>query len=115
MTGPNEKEGSFYLSLSGFEIYGSIVGVVEESITQKVVEEERTIELERHEARKMARRMHPGVRVMRGVDWKWGNQDGFPEKGQGTVRGTLRTGWVDVEWDSGACGTPTPRFDGPSR
>lgn len=111
MTGPNEKEGSHYLSLSGFEVYGEVVGVVEEAVAEAAGEEERALKVERHEARRMARRMHPGVRVARGVDWKWGNQDGG-ETGRGTVRGTLRTGWVDVEWDTGASNSYRMGADG---
>jgi hypothetical protein len=41
-----------------------------------------------------------GMRVMRGPDWKWGDQDG----GMGSI-GTVTDkksddGWVSVKWDS---------------
>eukprot|EP00036_Acanthoecidae_sp_10tr_P012628 CAMPEP_0206295484 /NCGR_PEP_ID=MMETSP0106_2-20121207/5189_1 /ASSEMBLY_ACC=CAM_ASM_000206 /TAXON_ID=81532 /ORGANISM="Acanthoeca-like sp., Strain 10tr" /LENGTH=2416 /DNA_ID=CAMNT_0053726137 /DNA_START=1 /DNA_END=7251 /DNA_ORIENTATION=- len=109
ITGPNEKNGSHFLSLSGFEVYGEVIGVVEEPLAEVV--KVRTVKGERQVARQMARRMLPGVRVARGVDWKWQNQDGG-EKGRGTVTGTLRTGWVDVEWDTGATNSYRMGADG---
>ena len=39
-----------------------------------------------------------GDRVVRGVDWKWENQDGG-EGSKGTVVGVKKTGWVNVKWD----------------
>ncbi len=41
-----------------------------------------------------------GVRVVRGVDWKWRDQDGSPP-GCGIVSGELRNGWIEVQWDHG--------------
>lgn len=41
-----------------------------------------------------------GARVVRGVDWKWRDQDGSPP-GVGTVTGELRNGWIEVQWDHG--------------
>mmetsp|Transcript_15791 Transcript_15791/g.53583 ORF Transcript_15791/g.53583 Transcript_15791/m.53583 type:complete len:142 (+) Transcript_15791:387-812(+) len=48
-------------------------------------------------------RIHCGDRVRRGIDWKWGDQDG----GRGRL-GTVvalapsgKTGWYKVQWDSG--------------
>ena len=35
--------------------------------------------------------MVPGARVMRGMDWKWRDQDGSPP-GEGTVTGELHNG-----------------------
>ena len=35
--------------------------------------------------------MVPGARVMRGMDWKWRDQDGNPP-GEGTVTGELHNG-----------------------
>ncbi|XP_034721156.1 E3 ubiquitin-protein ligase HECTD1-like [Etheostoma cragini] len=42
----------------------------------------------------------PGARVVRGIDWKWRDQDGNPS-GEGTVTGEAHNGWIDVTWDSG--------------
>lgn len=35
--------------------------------------------------------MVPGARVIRGLDWKWRDQDGSPQ-GEGTVTGDLHNG-----------------------
>ncbi|XP_073987726.1 E3 ubiquitin-protein ligase HERC2 isoform X1 [Rhodnius prolixus] len=43
-----------------------------------------------------------GTRVVRGPDWKWGDQDG-PPPGEGRVIGELgEDGWIRVQWDNGA-------------
>uniref|UniRef100_A0A8D0EVZ2 MIB/HERC2 domain-containing protein n=1 Tax=Strix occidentalis caurina TaxID=311401 RepID=A0A8D0EVZ2_STROC len=40
--------------------------------------------------------------VVRGVDWKWGDQDG-PAPGLGRVIGELgEDGWIRVQWDTGS-------------
>ena len=45
--------------------------------------------------------MKVGVRVKRGMDWKWGDQDG-PQPGEGQVIGQLGDdGWIRVHWDNG--------------
>ncbi|OXU31335.1 hypothetical protein TSAR_012680, partial [Trichomalopsis sarcophagae] len=50
----------------------------------------------------LAALMKIGTRVVRGVDWKWGEQDG-PPPGEGTVIGELGDdGWIRVKWDNGA-------------
>ncbi|CAH1268468.1 HERC2 [Branchiostoma lanceolatum] len=50
----------------------------------------------------LAALMKPGVRVVRGVDWKWGDQDG-PPPGEGRVIGDLgEDGWIRVQWDTGS-------------
>ena len=37
------------------------------------------------------KQMVPGARVVRGIDWKWRDQDGNPP-GEGTVTGELHNG-----------------------
>ena len=37
------------------------------------------------------RQIAPGARVMRGMDWKWRDQDGAPP-GEGTITGELHNG-----------------------
>ncbi|XP_044756400.1 E3 ubiquitin-protein ligase HERC2 [Coccinella septempunctata] len=45
--------------------------------------------------------MKLGTKVIRGADWKWGDQDGNPP-GEGRVVGELGDdGWVRVEWANG--------------
>lgn len=44
--------------------------------------------------------MKTGVRVRRGIDWKWGDQD--EPVGLGTLISDVgEDGWVRVHWDSG--------------
>ncbi|KAB1279055.1 E3 ubiquitin-protein ligase HERC2 [Camelus dromedarius] len=50
----------------------------------------------------LAAMMKIGTRVMRGVDWKWGDQD-RPPPGLGCVIGELgEDGWIMVQWDTGS-------------
>uniref|UniRef100_A0A8C6IVD5 HECT-type E3 ubiquitin transferase n=1 Tax=Melopsittacus undulatus TaxID=13146 RepID=A0A8C6IVD5_MELUD len=50
----------------------------------------------------LAAMMKIGTRVVRGVDWKWGDQDG-PTPGLGRVIGELgEDGWIRVQWDTGS-------------
>ena len=50
----------------------------------------------------LAQLMKVGTRVMRGVDWKWGDQDG-PPPSLGNVIGELgEDGWIRVQWDTGS-------------
>ncbi|XP_012936715.1 E3 ubiquitin-protein ligase HERC2 [Aplysia californica] len=50
----------------------------------------------------LAAMMKVGTRVMRGVDWKWGDQDG-PPPSLGNVIGELgEDGWIRVQWDTGS-------------
>ncbi|XP_012287916.1 E3 ubiquitin-protein ligase HERC2 [Orussus abietinus] len=49
----------------------------------------------------LAALMKIGTRVVRGADWKWGDQDGSPP-GEGSVIGELgEDGWIRVQWDNG--------------
>ena len=41
------------------------------------------------------------LRVIRGKDWKWGDQD---VNGEGTVTKEFRSGWWLVDWDNGDSG-----------
>ena len=46
--------------------------------------------------------MKVGAKVMRGADWKWGDQDGGA-LGVGRVIGELgEDGWVRVQWETGS-------------
>ena len=52
--------------------------------------------------RELAAMMKVGAKVMRGVDWKWGDQDGGA-LGVGRVIGELgEDGWVRVQWETGS-------------
>ncbi|XP_052077229.1 E3 ubiquitin-protein ligase HERC2-like isoform X2 [Mytilus californianus] len=50
----------------------------------------------------LAAMMKIGTRVVRGVDWKWGDQDG-PAPSMGRVIGELgEDGWIRIQWDTGS-------------
>ncbi|XP_030756884.1 E3 ubiquitin-protein ligase HERC2 [Sitophilus oryzae] len=49
----------------------------------------------------LASLMKIGTKVVRGTDWKWGDQDGNPP-GEGRIIGELgEDGWIRVEWANG--------------
>ncbi|XP_069356468.1 E3 ubiquitin-protein ligase Ufd4 isoform X1 [Maniola hyperantus] len=93
--GKNASGQSHYLSLSGLEIYGKVVSVVETAPRQ--------VGGAGAGARRWSRgsrTLCAGARVLRGADWKWRDQDG-PHPAMGTVTSDLHNGWVDVRWDHG--------------
>ncbi|XP_030381589.1 probable E3 ubiquitin-protein ligase HERC2 [Scaptodrosophila lebanonensis] len=50
----------------------------------------------------LAKLMKIGTRIVRGADWKWGDQDGNPP-GEGRIISEVgEDGWVRVEWYTGA-------------
>ncbi|KAI8043508.1 hypothetical protein M5D96_004840 [Drosophila gunungcola] len=95
--GRNASGQTHYLSLSGFEIYGRVVGVADD-IGKSVKEAEAKIRRERRQIRAQLKHMTTGARVIRGVDWRWEDQDGCAE---GTITGEIHNGWIDVKWDHG--------------
>ncbi|XP_076442551.1 E3 ubiquitin-protein ligase HECTD1-like isoform X4 [Babylonia areolata] len=98
--GKNASGQTHYLSLSGFEIYGTVTGICDD-IGKAAREAEATLRRQRRMMRThVLKQMVPGARVVRGMDWKWRDQDGNPP-GEGTVTGELHNGWVDVTWDAG--------------
>ncbi len=57
-------------------------------------------------------RIHIGTRVVRGADWKWGDQDG-PSPCEGTVISDLGSDcWIRVRWDTGAINSYRMAKDG---
>jgi E3 ubiquitin-protein ligase HECTD1 len=75
MTGPNASDDAHYLSLAGFEIYGTITGVSDKSFASSILREEDRLYREMQQAKKEAKKFDTGTRVIRGPCWKWGNQD----------------------------------------
>ncbi|XP_033103063.1 E3 ubiquitin-protein ligase HECTD1-like isoform X1 [Anneissia japonica] len=99
--GKNASGQTHYLSLSGFEVYGTVTGVCDDQLGKAAKEAEANMRKQRRMIRsQVLRQMLPGARVVRGMDWKWRDQDGNPS-GEGTVTGELHNGWVDVTWDHG--------------
>ncbi|GFO27459.1 E3 ubiquitin-protein ligase hectd1-like protein, partial [Plakobranchus ocellatus] len=98
--GKNASGQTHYVSLSGFEIYGTVTGVCDD-IGKAAREAEANLRRQRRVLRtQVLKQMMPGARVIRGMDWKWRDQDGSPP-GEGTVTGDLQNGWVEVTWDAG--------------
>lgn len=99
-TGKNASGQTHYLSLSGFEIYGTVTGVCED-LGKAAKEAEANLRRQRRLLRtQVLKHLVVGARVVRGLDWKWRDQDGTPP-GEGTVTGELHNGWIDVTWDHG--------------
>uniref|UniRef100_A0A1A9V2A8 E3 ubiquitin-protein ligase n=1 Tax=Glossina austeni TaxID=7395 RepID=A0A1A9V2A8_GLOAU len=95
--GRNASGQTHYLSLSGLEIYGRVVSVCED-IGKGAKEAEAKMRRERRQIRAQLKHITTGARVVRGVDWRWDDQDGCCE---GTVTGEIHNGWIDVKWDHG--------------
>lgn len=95
--GRNASNQTHYLSLSGFEIYGRVIGVCDD-IGKTIKEAEAKTRRERRQIRAQLKQITSGARVVRGVDWRWEDQDGSCE---GTVTGEIHNGWIDVKWDHG--------------
>lgn len=99
-TGKNASNQTHYLSLSGFEIYGKVTGVCDD-LGKAMREAEANIRRQRRLIRtQMLKHMTVNARVVRGVDWKWRDQDGNPP-GEGTITSEWHNGWIDVTWDQG--------------
>lgn len=57
---------------------------------------EARLKRERRLLRGQFRQIGAGARVVRGLDWKWRDQDG-PPPAEGTVCGDVYNGWIDVK------------------
>ena len=98
--GKNASGQTHYLSLSGFEIYGQVTAMCED-LGKAAKEADAILKKQRKLLKaQMLKHIVVGARVVRGMDWKWRNQDGNPP-GEGTVTGDLHSGWIDVTWDHG--------------
>ncbi|XP_047650424.1 E3 ubiquitin-protein ligase HECTD1 isoform X5 [Phacochoerus africanus] len=87
--GKNASGQTHYLSLSGFELYGTVNGVCEDQLGKAAKEAEANLRRQRRLVRsQVLKYMVPGARVIRGLDWKWRDQDGSPQ-GEGTITGEL--------------------------
>uniref|UniRef100_A0A3P9B712 E3 ubiquitin-protein ligase n=1 Tax=Maylandia zebra TaxID=106582 RepID=A0A3P9B712_9CICH len=99
--GKNASGQTHYLSLSGLELYGNVTAVCEDQLGKAVKEAEANLRRQRRLFRSQVMKyIVPGARVVRGIDWKWRDQDGNPP-GEGTITGEAHNGWIDVTWDAG--------------
>lgn len=77
-SGKNSSGQTHYLSLSGFELYGTVHGVCDE-LGKAAKEVEANMRKQRRIMRNhMLKHIKAGARVVRGLDWKWRDQDGTP-------------------------------------
>lgn len=90
--GRNASNQTHYLSLSGFEIYGRVVSVCEDMGKTAVKEAEAKLRRERRQVRSQLKHIMTGARVVRGVDWRWDDQDGNGDNRVGTVTGEIHNG-----------------------
>ncbi|XP_029106106.1 E3 ubiquitin-protein ligase HECTD1 isoform X5 [Scleropages formosus] len=97
--GKNASGQTHYLSLSGLELYGTVTGVCEDQLGKAVKEAEANLRRQRRLFRSQVMKyIVPGARVVRGIDWKWRDQDGNPP-GEGTVTGEAHNGTAQ-SWSS---------------
>lgn len=76
--GKNASGQTHYLSLSGFEIYGQVTSVCED-LGKAAREAEAHLRKQRRLLKaQMLKHIVVGARVVRGIDWKWRDQDGNP-------------------------------------
>lgn len=99
--GRNASGQTHYLSVSGFEIYGTVVSVCDDMQRNPVKENETKLRRERRMVRTQLKMIAQGARVVRGPDWRWEDQDGNPNPCEGVVTGEIHNGWIDVKWDHG--------------
>lgn len=90
--GRNASNQTHYLSLSGFEIYGKVMSVCEDMGKTAAKEAEAKIRRERRLIRSQLKHITTGARVVRGIDWRWEDQDGVGEHRVGTVTGEIHNG-----------------------
>lgn len=126
MTGRNQSGSSYSLALSGFEIYGQVNAFLmgdlqtvtlsssatrlpSASESSEKRRQRRLLQSQNKHQLSLLKQMVFGARVVRGVDWKWGQQDKAAAAGdavdpnEGTVITELNSeGWVEVIWDSGS-------------
>ncbi|XP_022105219.1 E3 ubiquitin-protein ligase HECTD1-like [Acanthaster planci] len=80
-TGKNASGQTHYLSLSGFELYGTVTAAVEESLGSSVAgktvkDTEASLRKQRRLMRsQVLRQMVSGIGRGRGMDWKWREQE----------------------------------------
>lgn len=92
VSGKNSSNQTHYLSLSGFELYGTVVGACTDQLGKAAREMEIALRKQRRLLKHQVKTQFTvGARVVRGIDWKWRDQDGSPPTA-GTVTGELHNG-----------------------
>lgn len=99
--GKNSSGQTHYLSISGFEVYGKVVSVCEDLGKVAAKEIETKLRRDRRQVRSQLKNFTLGSRVVRGVDWRWDDQDGIIPC-EGIVTSEIHNGWIDVKWNHGS-------------
>ena len=97
--GKNSSNQTCYISISGLELYGTVLRGCEDEIGRAAREVEAINRRQRRKVKTQVKHLVSGARVVRGPDWKWGKQDGGVGS-CGSITGNLHDGWVDVRWDN---------------
>jgi len=97
-SGKNSSGQYYYMSISGFELYGVLLGVCDD-LGKVAREAETSLRKQRKLVKAQLKNIQPNARVVRGPDWKWSSQDANAE---GTVTNVISNGWVDVVWSNGS-------------
>ena len=97
--GKNSSNQTCYISISGLELYGTVLRGCEDEVGRAAREVEAINKRQRRKVKSQVRNLVKGARVVRGPDWKWRDQDGGVGS-VGTITGNLHDGWVDVCWDN---------------
>ena len=92
ITGKNSSNQTHYLSLSGFELYGHVIGACTDQLGKAAREMENALRKQRRLLKHQVKSQFTvGAHVVRGIDWKWRDQDGNPPS-VGTITGELHNG-----------------------
>ena len=97
--GKNSSNQTCYISISGLELYGTVLRGCEDEVGRAAREVEAINRRQRKKVKSQVRHLLKGAQVVRGPDWKWRDQDGGVGS-VGTITGNLHDGWVDVRWDN---------------
>ena len=73
--GKNSSNSSYYMSISGFELYGTVLGVCDD-LGKVAREAESNLRKQRKLVKAMLKNIVVNAKVVRGPDWKWGDQVG---------------------------------------
>ncbi|CAO1338887.1 unnamed protein product [Diamesa serratosioi] len=98
--GKNSSGQTHYLSLSGVEVYGKVISVCDDIGKIVTKETETKVRRDRRQVRSLLKHFNQGSRVIRGVDWRWDDQDGTVPC-EGVVTSEINNGWIDVKWNHG--------------
>lgn len=72
-SGKNSSNSSYYMSISGFELYGTVLGVCDD-LGKVAREAESNLRKQRKLVKAMLKNIVVNAKVVRGPDWKWGDQ-----------------------------------------